>query len=96
MLITYLQGLLAQVRREEGQTAVEYGLVIALIALVWIGLGMVVSNAYYQLMLVLVPIWAVMGLSWNLFSGYTGLVSFGLADESELTEPDAPGRINLI
>ena len=26
----------------------------------------------------------------------TFLVSFGLADESELTEPDAPGRINLI
>jgi ABC-type branched-subunit amino acid transport system ATPase component/ABC-type branched-subunit amino acid transport system permease subunit len=54
-------------------------LTIALIALVWIGLGMVVTNAYYQLMLVLVPIWAVMGLSWNLFSGYSGLVSFGHA-----------------
>jgi ABC-type branched-subunit amino acid transport system ATPase component/ABC-type branched-subunit amino acid transport system permease subunit len=54
-------------------------LTIALIAFVWIGLGMVVTNAYYQLMLVLVPIWAVMGLSWNLFSGYTGLVSFGHA-----------------
>ncbi len=26
----------------------------------------------------------------------TFLVSFGLADESELTEPDAPPRINLI
>jgi hypothetical protein len=26
----------------------------------------------------------------------TFLVSFGLADESELAEPDAPGRINLI
>jgi pilus assembly protein Flp/PilA len=39
MLITYLQGLLAHVRRgEEGQTAVEYGLVIALIALVIVGI----------------------------------------------------------
>jgi Flp pilus assembly pilin Flp len=39
MLITYLQAVLAQVRRgEEGQTAVEYGLVIALIALVIVGL----------------------------------------------------------
>jgi Flp pilus assembly pilin Flp len=38
MLITYLQAVLAQVRRgEEGQTAVEYGLVIALIALVIVG-----------------------------------------------------------
>jgi Flp pilus assembly pilin Flp len=32
MIIAYLQALLAQVRREEGQTAVEYGLVIAVIA----------------------------------------------------------------
>ncbi len=30
-------------------------------------------------MLTLVPIWAVMGLSWNLFSGYGGLTSFGHA-----------------
>ena len=27
----------------------------------------------------LVPVWAVIGLSWNLLSGYTGLVSFGHA-----------------
>jgi branched-chain amino acid transport system permease protein len=40
---------------------------------------MVVKNSYYQLMLTLVPIWAVMGLSWNLLSGYTGLISFGHA-----------------
>jgi branched-chain amino acid transport system permease protein len=52
---------------------------IALIGAVWIGLGLVVTNSYYQLMLTLVPIWAVMGLSWNLLSGYTGLVSFGHA-----------------
>jgi Flp pilus assembly pilin Flp len=38
MLITYLQAVLAQVRREEGQTAVEYGLVIALVALVIVGI----------------------------------------------------------
>jgi branched-chain amino acid transport system permease protein len=38
-----------------------------------------VKNPYYQLMLTLVPLWAVMGLSWNLFSGYVGLISFGHA-----------------
>jgi ABC-type branched-subunit amino acid transport system ATPase component/ABC-type branched-subunit amino acid transport system permease subunit len=54
-------------------------LTIAVIGTVWIGLGLVVTNSYYQLMLTLVPIWAVMGLSWNLLSGYTGLVSFGHA-----------------
>src|SRR6202521_4424447 len=53
--------------------------VIVLMAIVCIGLGMVVTNSYYQLMLTLVPIWAVLGLSWNLLSGYTGLVSFGHA-----------------
>ena len=54
-------------------------LVIATVAIAWISLGMVVTNSYYQLMLTLVPIWAVMGLSWNLLSGYTGLISFGHA-----------------
>jgi len=53
--------------------------VIAIVAIAWISLGMVVTNSYYQLMLTLVPIWAVMGLSWNLLSGYTGLISFGHA-----------------
>src|SRR4029077_17967078 len=54
-------------------------LAIALLAAAWLALGMFVTNSYYQLMLTLVPIWAVMGLSWNLLSGYTGLVSFGHA-----------------
>ena len=31
-----------------------------------------VRNSYYQLMLTLVPIWAVMALSWNMLSGYSG------------------------
>ena len=38
MLITYFRNLLAQLtRNEEGQTAVEYGLVLALVALVIVG-----------------------------------------------------------
>jgi ABC-type branched-subunit amino acid transport system ATPase component/ABC-type branched-subunit amino acid transport system permease subunit len=52
---------------------------IAAIGAIWLVIGLLVSNTYYQLMLTLVPIWAVMGLSWNLLSGYTGLVSFGHA-----------------
>jgi ABC-type branched-subunit amino acid transport system ATPase component/ABC-type branched-subunit amino acid transport system permease subunit len=54
-------------------------LVIAGLAVLWLCLGEIISNSYYQLMLTLVPIWAVLGLSWNLLSGYTGLVSFGHA-----------------
>src|SRR5215471_11391818 len=51
-------------------------LAIAILAAAWLALGMLVTNSYYQLMLTLVPIWAVLGLSWNLLSGYTGLVSY--------------------
>ena len=54
-------------------------LVIAIVAMAWMAVGMIVTNSYYQLMLTLVPIWAVLGLSWNMLSGYTGLVSFGHA-----------------
>ena len=54
-------------------------LLIALLALAWFGLALLVGSSYYQLMLTLVPIWAVLGLSWNISSGYTGLVSFGHA-----------------
>ncbi len=42
-------------------------------------LSWLVTNSYYQLIMTLVPIWAVMGLSWNLFSGNVGLISFGHA-----------------
>ncbi|MFP3550897.1 branched-chain amino acid ABC transporter ATP-binding protein/permease [Paraburkholderia sp. SIMBA_049] len=41
--------------------------------------ALVVQNSYYQLVLTLVLIWAVMGCSWNVFSGFSGLVSFGHA-----------------
>jgi branched-chain amino acid transport system permease protein len=54
-------------------------LAIAAVSLAWLGLSALVGNSYYLLMMTLVPIWAVMGLSWNLLSGYTGLVSFGHA-----------------
>ncbi|MFI4986099.1 MAG: ATP-binding cassette domain-containing protein [Alphaproteobacteria bacterium] len=52
---------------------------IAGLSLGWLALGLAVENSYYQLMMTLVPIWAVLGLSWNVLSGYTGLVSFGHA-----------------
>ena len=37
------------------------------------------KNSYYQLIFTLVPIWACLGVAWNIFSGYSGLVSFGHA-----------------
>jgi branched-chain amino acid transport system ATP-binding protein/branched-chain amino acid transport system permease protein len=53
--------------------------VITVLSVLWLALGMAVHDSYYQLMLTLVPLWAVVGLSWNLLSGYTGLISFGHA-----------------
>ena len=54
-------------------------LAIAAICGAWFALGLAVDNAYYRLMLTTVPIWAVLATSWNVFSGYSGLVSFGHA-----------------
>jgi len=52
---------------------------LALFAVVYLAITLSVQNSYYQLILTLVPVWAVMGLSWNVLSGYSGLVSFGHA-----------------
>src|SRR4051812_9113596 len=38
-----------------------------------------VEHSYYLLILTVVPVWAVMGLAWNVLSGYSGFVSFGHA-----------------
>ena len=52
---------------------------IAGFAVAFLAVGLLVQNQYYQLMLTLVLVWAIMGLAWNVFSGYSGLVSFGHA-----------------
>jgi branched-chain amino acid transport system permease protein len=53
--------------------------IIAAFTVLYAGVSMLVGSQYYQLMLTLVPIWAAMGLSWNILSGYSGLISFGHA-----------------
>jgi branched-chain amino acid transport system permease protein len=52
---------------------------ILVFAGVYAAITLAVTNNYYQLMLTLVLVWACFGLSWNVLSGYTGLVSFGHA-----------------
>ncbi len=49
------------------------------LTVVYVVLVATVRNQYYQLMLTLVPVWATLGISWNILSGYSGLVSFGHA-----------------
>jgi ABC-type branched-subunit amino acid transport system permease subunit len=56
----------------------QYAL-IALFAVIYLAIGFVVQNSYYQLMMTLVLIWATMGLGWNVLSGYSGMISFGHA-----------------
>ena len=50
---------------------------IGLIALVMAVGAALIRDPYYQLILSTVPIWALVALTWNLFSGYSGLISFG-------------------
>ncbi|WPB55514.1 branched-chain amino acid ABC transporter ATP-binding protein/permease [Xylophilus sp. GOD-11R] len=54
-------------------------IVAVVVALLYLAAALQVSNTYYQLIFTLVPVWACFGLSWNMLSGYTGLVSFGHA-----------------
>ena len=52
---------------------------VCIFSAVFLALIFLVKNQYYQLMLTLVAVWAVVGISWNILSGYSGLVSFGHA-----------------
>ena len=50
-----------------------------LIFLVMIFLPLAVRNDYYLDLIILVMMWSVLGMSWNLLGGFTGQVSFGHA-----------------
>ena len=53
--------------------------VLAALSVAYLVLTTFVTNSYYQLILTLVPIWALFGVSWNILSGYGGQLSFGHA-----------------
>jgi ABC-type branched-subunit amino acid transport system ATPase component/ABC-type branched-subunit amino acid transport system permease subunit len=61
-----------------GSLAKQY-LAIALVAAAFLLFGLTIRNSYYQLIMTLVVLWAVMGLAWNMLSGYSGMISFGHA-----------------
>jgi ABC-type branched-subunit amino acid transport system ATPase component/ABC-type branched-subunit amino acid transport system permease subunit len=65
------QGAGARLRRD--------GIVLAVVSVIYLAISAFVTNSYYQLILTLVPIWAVFGASWNILSGYGGQLSFGHA-----------------
>ena len=64
--------------RENPPLARAILVVVAAIAL-YVGFAWMVEDRYYQLILTIILIWAVVGVAFNLFSGYSGLLSFGHA-----------------
>ena len=55
------------------------GIALVIVAVAYLAASSLVHNSYYQLIMSLVPIWAVFGVSWNILSGYGGQLSFGHA-----------------
>lgn len=52
---------------------------LGIVSVAYLAVSTFVSNSYYQLIMTLVPIWALFGVSWNILSGYGGQLSFGHA-----------------
>jgi branched-chain amino acid transport system permease protein len=52
---------------------------VVIFSAIYLLLIFAVPNQYYQLMITLVAVWAIVGISWNILSGYSGLISFGHA-----------------
>jgi len=53
--------------------------VLAAVSIIYLLATLFVTNSYYQLIMTLVPVWALFGVSWNILSGYGGQLSFGHA-----------------
>ncbi|MBS0640328.1 MAG: branched-chain amino acid ABC transporter ATP-binding protein/permease [Proteobacteria bacterium] len=53
--------------------------ILAILSVAYLAVSTFITNSYYQLILTLVPVWAVFGVSWNILSGYGGQLSFGHA-----------------
>jgi len=54
-------------------------LLIVLFGLAYLAATLLISDSYYLLIATLIPIWALLALSWNILGGYMGFVSFGHA-----------------
>jgi branched-chain amino acid transport system permease protein len=61
------------------QSSAPQIVLIVVLLTAWGALALVFDNSYYRLLMAVVPIWAAFAVSWNIFSGYSGLLSFGHA-----------------
>ena len=65
-----------------GEGSAELKRTVSIIAagvVLYLGATWLINDRYYQLMFTIIPIWATVGVAWNIFSGYSGLMSFGHA-----------------
>jgi ABC-type branched-subunit amino acid transport system ATPase component/ABC-type branched-subunit amino acid transport system permease subunit len=53
--------------------------IIVLFGLAYLLATLLISDGYYLQIATLIPIWALLALSWNILGGYAGFVSFGHA-----------------
>ena len=54
-------------------------LIIVLFGIAYLAATLLIRDSYYLLIATLIPIWALLALSWNILGGYMGFVSFGHA-----------------
>jgi branched-chain amino acid transport system permease protein len=61
-------------------TPVAKSIAIVVVAIAsYVALAWLIPDRYYQLIFTIILIWAVVGVAFNIFSGYSGLLSFGHA-----------------
>jgi branched-chain amino acid transport system permease protein len=53
--------------------------IIVLFGIAYLAATLLIRDSYYLLIATLIPIWALLGLSWNILGGYAGFISFGHA-----------------
>jgi len=51
--------------------------IICVASLIYLLLTWMIKDRYYQLMFTIVPIWALVGVAWNIFSGYSAFFGIG-------------------
>ena len=73
-----IQTPIARLKRPANLWKQEMAIICAA-SLIYVMLTWMIKDRYYQLLFTIVPIWALVGVAWNIFSGYSGLLSFGHA-----------------
>lgn len=53
--------------------------IIVLFGIAYLAATLLIRDSYHLLIATLIPIWALLGLSWNILGGYAGFISFGHA-----------------